>query len=705
MKKFALSLVLSSFGLLADTAEVAYFKAIMTPEKEVPAVTGLNASGSALIRASVIRNDAGRIVSGSVDFIINYTFPGATTFVGLHIHDGNSTVAGPVRINTGLTAGNNIQDATGASGPIERQAQVLPADANGLATLEGMFRDPSQHYVNLHTTVHQGGAIRGELVRAEHVVLMGFMNGANEVPPITNAEASATGVAQVQAWVTRDPNTFAVNSATVLFDVDYTFPGQTTFQGLHIHNNVAGVNGPVRIDTGIAAGARAVQSTESGVGNIRRVVEMTTFIPDALVVFDNLFYNPQAAYINLHTPLNPGGAIRAQLRKTDKMVFPVSMTTAKEVPAVTDIVASADAVVQVNTVRAASGDVAAAVVTFNVNHRLPGAAEFIGLHIHDGVATATGPVRVDSGISGANPVPTATGFGNIHISRIFSAGNALATINSLVRNPENHYLNLHTRTHPGGVVRSQLVSENTNLPRVFDVISAVSDPSLRTAGNGALMTVFGRDLFKVPANLDGVLAASAPATLNGTGVTIGGRNAPIMLMGRDNPGSTDGWMVIQTPYDAPAGSHPLVVTNSNGAGPAFNVNVAPAAPGIFFDGEGGIVFNLASATSLAGARLVRGSSPATAGNILAILTTGLGATTPALQTGAFVPDDGIFATPGVQVTLGGRTITPLASVAVPGFFGLSAVVFTVPTGLTPGNAQLSVSQGGAASNTVTIALR
>ncbi len=539
-------------------------------------------------------------------------------------------------------------------------------------------------------------------MRAEHTVLMGFMNGANEVPPITNAERDATGVANVQVWVTRDPRTFAVDSATVLFDVDYTFPGLTTFQGLHIHNNVAGVNGAVRIDTGIGAGARSVQSAENGVGNLRRVVEATTFIPDALVVYDNLFYNPQAAYINLHTPTNAGGAIRAQLRKTDKYVFPVSMTTSKEVPPVTDIEASGEAVVQVNTVRGANGDVAAAVVTFNVNHRLPGAAEFVGLHIHDGLATATGPVRVDSGISGANPTPTSTGFGNIHISRIFTSANSLATINSLLRNPENHYLNLHTRTHGSGLVRSQLRNTNANLPRVIDVINAVSDPTLRTAGNGGLMTVFGSDLFKVAGNLDGVLAASAPASLNGSSVAIGGRNAPIFAMGSDSPGS--GWMVVQVPYDAPAGSQPLVVTNSNGAGPAFNVTVAAAAPGIFFDSEGGIVFQLASAASLAGAQLVRASAPATAGSTLAVLTTGVGATTPALVAGTFVPGDTVFATAGVQVTLGGRTITPLATVAVPGFFGLNAVVFSVPAGLT-GNTQLSVSQGGARSNTVTIALR
>ena len=47
------------------------------------------------------------------NFDINYRFPGATTFTGLHIHNGAATVAGPVIINTGLSGASTVVSDTG----------------------------------------------------------------------------------------------------------------------------------------------------------------------------------------------------------------------------------------------------------------------------------------------------------------------------------------------------------------------------------------------------------------------------------------------------------------------------------------------------------------------------------------------------------------------------------------------------------------
>ena len=48
--------------------------------------------------------------------------------------------------------------------------------------------------------------------------------------------------------------------------------------------------------------------------------------------FLNLFANPQADYINIHTNLHPGGIMRAQLRTADTMTFPITLDSANEVP-------------------------------------------------------------------------------------------------------------------------------------------------------------------------------------------------------------------------------------------------------------------------------------------------------------------------------------------------------------------------------------
>ena len=97
-----------------------------------------------------------------------------------------------------MTIDSGIQGAEPvASGPgrgvHDYQGQTTPTNAAGLDTVNGMLTDPSGFYVNLHTTDNTGGVIRGQLQRAEMVVLMGIMSPANEVPAIPGMNASAFG--------------------------------------------------------------------------------------------------------------------------------------------------------------------------------------------------------------------------------------------------------------------------------------------------------------------------------------------------------------------------------------------------------------------------------------------------------------------------------------------------------------------------------
>jgi len=105
----------------------------------------------------------------------------------------------------------------------------------------------------------------------------------------------------------------------------------------------------------------------------------------------------------------------------------------------------------------------------------------------------------------------------------------------------------------------------------------VDDPARTVAANGSLMNVFGSNLVKVGANLDGFGALDVlPQTVNGTSMTVGGVKAPFALL---DPGQ----LIFQVPVDVPAGVQPVIVTNSNGPSAAFNLTVAPASPNIFFD--------------------------------------------------------------------------------------------------------------------------
>jgi uncharacterized protein (TIGR03437 family) len=692
--KSLIGILFAACAAFAQTAETIPFRAVLSSANEVPPVS-LNASGSATVWMHVIRDAQGRVTSASVDFDINFSLPAANNVVGLHIHNGAAGVNGPVVIDTGISAAQAV--AVETTGRIQRQAQVSASTAPALEAVNGVLSNPAGYYVNMHTTDFPGGVMRGQLQRAEMVVLMGEMSPANENPPIQGVSSSAIGT--VIALRTRDASD-TPTSGLVIFDANYRgFAEGTSFSGFHIHSGAAGVNGPVTINTGIQGGANALPAVSGpGGANLHYEVQVPMGTPAAVETLQGLFSNPAGYYINLHTLVNPGGEIRAQLRRTDAITFPVSMLPGNEVPPITGLEATGPSVVTIHTLRSADGSVAAGTAIFDINHRFPGSVTFTGLHIHNGAAGVNGPVTINTGLSGTNTVVTESGNGNIYRIVTVSTTEGIATLNSLVANPENQYVNLHSTVSPGGVIRAQLRSANTAMPTVTAAIAAVSDPALNRVAPLGLMTVFGTNLVKVPSDL---LAASngvmLPTTFNGTQVTIGGKAAPLLVV-------TPTYIVAQVPSDSATGAQPVLVRNSNGAATAgTNITVAATAPGLFFDANGGI-FQKNSDFSLIGA-----NNRARAGDIVLAYSTGLGATNPALQTGQVTPLPGanstFYNTGTASVTVGGQNARVIYSLATPGFAGLYQTAFEVPAGVAAGNQPVVLRVGSVASNSVNLAVQ
>jgi hypothetical protein len=160
-RKLPICLFLYTSTLLAQTADIAYFRAVMLPSNEVPTVPA-NVKGMADMIAHVVRDSSGQIVSGTVDFLIRTNFDVDKTATGLHIHTGGPTVAGPVVINTGLSA--SVTQAVKAGADIvHRPAQVDGTNAAALDALRGIFTNPAGYYVNIHTTDFPGGIMREQL--------------------------------------------------------------------------------------------------------------------------------------------------------------------------------------------------------------------------------------------------------------------------------------------------------------------------------------------------------------------------------------------------------------------------------------------------------------------------------------------------------------------------------------------------------------
>jgi uncharacterized protein (TIGR03437 family) len=164
---------------------------------------------------------------------------------------------------------------------------------------------------------------------------------------------------------------------------------------------------------------------------------------------------------------------------------------------------------------------------------------------------------------------------------------------------------------------------------------------------------------------------------------------------------TPTYAVVQVPVDSSTGAQPVAARNANGAAAAtVNVNVAATAPGVFFDSNGGI-FQKNADFSLVGA-----NNRARAGEIILVYSTGLGVTTPGLQSGQITPGPGTtsryYNTATTTVTVGGQNADVVYSIASPGFAGLYQTAFLVPAGVASGSAPVVVRVGGAASNSVNL---
>jgi hypothetical protein len=151
----------------SDNPNVARFTAVLLPGNEVPPVTNADASASGTMQLTMnITRDASNNITGATyDFVINFTgFPANTTLTGAHIH------AAPAGTNSGVVVGLPLTAADTAvptgQGSITKTGVGPQVAANNATVAQNIVNNPAGNYFNVHTTVNGGGAIRGQLVRA-----------------------------------------------------------------------------------------------------------------------------------------------------------------------------------------------------------------------------------------------------------------------------------------------------------------------------------------------------------------------------------------------------------------------------------------------------------------------------------------------------------------------------------------------------------
>lgn len=143
------------------------------------------------------------------------------------------------------------------------------------------------------------------------------LRAANEVPPVTDAEASCLGQVIVTLHVIRDPAGGATLggapknvAATMQFDLTISgCPTTTLITLFHIHQSEAGSNGEVVVDSGQQPSDPIALTTGATAGTITKT--SLTVKPEVANTFLML---PWTYYFNVHSKLHPDGMIRGQLR-------------------------------------------------------------------------------------------------------------------------------------------------------------------------------------------------------------------------------------------------------------------------------------------------------------------------------------------------------------------------------------------------------
>jgi uncharacterized protein (TIGR03437 family) len=224
-------------------------------------------------------------------------------------------------------------------------------------------------------------------------------------------------------------------------------------------------------------------------------------------------------------------------------------------------------------------------------------------------------------------------------------------------------------------------------PAVGGVVNGASFAVNAPVSPGSLVAIFGTGLAVGTATASVV---PLPLSLAQTAVTFNGVSAPLFFV-------SAGQINAQVPFTVAAGTASVQVTRGSASSAPATIGITPYSPGIFaMDQAGDAAVFHADFTQITTA------APAHAGETVVLYATGLGPLTGAVTSGAAA--SAVLTTSTPVVTVGNAHAAIAYSGLAPGLVGVYQVNFTVPGGLSPGNQQIQLTIGGAASNTATMAV-
>ena len=225
-------------------------------------------------------------------------------------------------------------------------------------------------------------------------------------------------------------------------------------------------------------------------------------------------------------------------------------------------------------------------------------------------------------------------------------------------------------------------------PSISSVVSA-ADGSASVAPGG-LISVYGQQMS--PVNM-ATSQIPLPTALAGSCLAVNGVPAPLLFVSSQQVNA-------QLPASA-SGTVTLTIHTPGGVSDNFFLPILAAAPTVFHSGTAGPETGLATVFRNDNGQLITPTNPIHPGDIIVIYATGMGRTSPFVDSGlpALLPPNPLSNTViKASVTLGGVPLNILYAGLVPGEVGVDQINASVPGGVPLGmNIPLVVSQGGSST--------
>src|ERR1022692_288175 len=223
-------------------------------------------------------------------------------------------------------------------------------------------------------------------------------------------------------------------------------------------------------------------------------------------------------------------------------------------------------------------------------------------------------------------------------------------------------------------------------PKITALVNA-ADGTLPVAPGG-LISVYGQQMS--PVNL-ATSEIPLPTALGESCLTVNGVAVPLLFVSSQQING-------QLPFNVD-GNAQMTLRTPGGISDNFNFSILPAAPSVFRSGVAGPDTGIATITRADNGELITPTNPVHPGDSIVIWATGLGHTSPAIDSGLPAPSDPLpFAVIHPIVTLGGVGLDILYAGLTPGSVGLNQINATVPKSVPLGlSLPLVISQGGSST--------